>query len=146
MITEYLASPDFAGLAEATKEQHRQYCRLFLEWWGPLEVAGLAPKNVLKRRDDMQDRPAAANAMLRSLSVLLSWSVPRGYRADNPCRHVPTLKTGQGWGPWPWEMIEFAAREAPIWMWRAMALAVYSGQRQGDLLTMTWRQVRERNG
>jgi integrase len=97
---------------------------------------------VLKRRDDMADTPAAANGMLRSLSALLSWSVPRGYRADNPCKHVPSLKSGDGWGPWSWEMIELVEREAPTWMWHAIALAVYTGQRQGDVLGMSWRQVR----
>jgi hypothetical protein len=142
LIAEYLASPDFAGLAEATKVQYRQYCKLFGTWWGRLEVAGLQPKHVLKCRDKMRDKPAAANAMLRSLSALLSWSVPRGYRADNPCKFVPSLKSGDGWGPWPWDMIELAEREAPTWMWQAVALAVYTGQRQGDVLGMSWRQVR----
>jgi integrase len=39
-------------------------------------------------------------------------------------------------------MIELAEREAPTWMWHAIALAVYTGQRQGDVLGMSWRQVR----
>jgi integrase len=47
-----------------------------------------------------------------------------------------------GWSPWPWEMIELLHREAPPWMWRAAALALYTGQRQGDVLRMTWTAVR----
>ena len=49
------------------------------------------PAHVLTLRDKHQDKPATANAIIRTLSALISWSVPRGYRADNPCTHVRKL-------------------------------------------------------
>jgi integrase len=39
-------------------------------------------------------------------------------------------------------MIELVHQEAPAWMWQATALALYTGQRQGDVLEMTWTAVR----
>jgi len=38
-------------------------------------------------------------------------------------------------------MIELVRRLAPSWMWQATALALYTGQRQGDVLEMTWSAV-----
>jgi len=71
------------------------------------------------------------------------WSVPRGWRTDNPCLLVPKLKTGDGYEPWPWEVIELVEKHGPRWMWHAVALAVYTGQRQGDVLAMTRAKVKD---
>ena len=63
--------------------------------------------------------------MIRVLSALLSWSVPRGYRTDNPCEFVPKFTAGDGWAPWPWEAIEHFRDAAVPDMWLAAALALY---------------------
>jgi integrase len=73
---------------------------------------------------------------------MLSWSVPRGWRADNPCLLVPKLKIGDGYEAWPWELIERLERQGPAWMWQAAALALYTGQRQGDVLAMTRAKIK----
>lgn len=145
MIAEYLDSSDYRGLAKSTRAQYGLYARKFLAMWGPLEVRGLTPRNIVKARDAMESTPAAANAMLRSLSAILSWSVPMGFRDDNPVEHVRKLKGGVGYAPWPWEVIDTVERESPPWFWQAAALALYTGQRQGDVLAMRWSHI-ERGG
>jgi len=138
LIAAYCASPEFADLAETTRGDYLRYLKDIERQWGPLDVAGLSPAHVLALRDKRRDTPGAANAMIRVLSALLSWSVPRGYRPDNPCTHVRKLKTGDGYAPWPWDMIELVRLRGPTWMWQATALALYTGQRQGDVLQMSW--------
>lgn len=78
---------------------------------------------------------------MRVLSLLISWGIPRSYRCDNPCEHVRKLKIGEGWQPWPWEMIERVQDGAPAELWHAAALALYTGQRQRDVLGMKWSEV-----
>jgi integrase len=56
--------------------------------------------------------------------------------------HVRKLTIGDGWEPWPWEMIELVEKHAPGWMWHAVALALYTGQRQGDVLAMTRSKIK----
>ena len=90
--------------------------------------------------DCYADRPATANNLLRFLSSLLSWSVPRGWRSDNPCLLVPKLKGGKGYEPWPWQTIELARQHLRADLWYVVALALYTGQRLGDVLTMRWDQ------
>ena len=59
---------------------------------GAYEVKGIEPKNVLTLRDLYASTPASANNLLRCLSSMLAWSVPRGWRPDNPCREIKPLK------------------------------------------------------
>ncbi len=72
---------------------------------------------------------------------MIAWGVPRGYRADNPCRESRPLKTGDGWQPWSWDQIELARQSLPERLWHAVALALYTGQRQGDVLAMRWDHI-----
>jgi hypothetical protein len=44
--------------------------------------------------DRMSATPYAANQMLSVLRAVLEWSVPRGYRADNPAVGIKRLKVG----------------------------------------------------
>ena len=57
-------------------------------------------------RDMHAKTPAEANNLVRGLSAMIAWSVPRGWRSDNPCGHVKKLKIGEGWSPWSWDDIE----------------------------------------
>ena len=141
LVEAYKSSPEFASLAQSTKRDYERYLKIILQTWGSLDVGGLLPAHVLALRDSHQEAPGAANALVRTLSSLISWSIPRGYRTDNPCTYVRKLKTGGGWAPWPWEMIEAVRLYGLPWMWHATALALYTGQRQGDVLAMTWGQV-----
>jgi integrase len=142
LITAYRNSPEYCDLAGSTRRDYERYLGIILTTWGGFEVAGLLPAHVLALRDKHRMTPAAANGLIRTLSTLVSWSVPRGYRTDNPCQHVRKLSIGEGWSPWPWEMIELVRVKGPAWMWQATALALYSGQRQGDVLEMTWGSIK----
>lgn len=55
--------------------------------------------------------------------------------------NVKKLKGGEGYAPWPWGAIELFRAKARPEMVRAMALALYTGQRQGDVLRMQWHSV-----
>lgn len=142
LVKSYRSSPEFAELAAATRRGYERHLDIIENKWGDLQVAGLQPVHVLKLRDKYRSTPATANALIRTLSALISWSVPRDYRTDNPCQHVRKLAIGEGWEPWPWEMIELLEQHGPAWMWEAAAIALFTGQRQADVLAMTRAKVR----
>lgn len=135
-------SPEWNALSDTTKREWKRHRSRIVAAWGSLEVRGIAPKHVLALRDQWADKPATANNMLRCLSSMLAWSVPRDWRDDNPCREVKMLKGGEGYAPWPWEVIEAAEAELKAKgredLWWAIALALYTGQRLGDCLSMKW--------
>ncbi|MGB9167186.1 MAG: tyrosine-type recombinase/integrase [Rhodomicrobium sp.] len=141
LIEAYKASPEWGTLSSSTRSDWSRYLRRIVEIWGGLQVRGLESKHVLSLRDKYQDKPAAANNLLRCLSSMLGWSIPRGWRTDNPCLHVKKLKGGEGYAPWTWEQITYFRERAKPELWWAAALALYSGQRQGDCLSMTWGDI-----
>jgi len=142
LIEAYKESPEWRELSDASRRDYGRYLDELKAMWGDLRVADLEPNDVLTLRDRRSDRPAAANYLIRVLSLVISWGVPRGYRTDNPCEHVRKLKIGEGWEAWPWEAIELVEKHGPTWMWQAVALALYTGQRQADVLAMTRAKIR----
>ena len=131
MIAAYKAAPEWQQLADTTRANWDLYLKRIHDAWGCLEVRGIEPKHVLALRDNYAATPAAANNLLRCLSSILSWSVPRGWRADNPCLLVPKLRGGEGYEPWPWEMILLARQHLRPDLWQAAALALYTGPAHG---------------
>lgn len=76
------------------------------------------------------------------ITSCVRWSIPRGYRSDNPCKHVRKLKGGEGYEPWSWEhILHFREHVSKPELWWAAALALYSGQRQSDDIGMLWSDV-----
>lgn len=138
---ETKASPEWRQLGEKTKIDWRRYRRWIVDAWGDLEVKGIEPKHVLALRDTYAEMPASANNLLRCLSSMMMWSVPRGWRADNPCREVKRLKGGDGYEPWPWTVINASRKALAPYLWWAVALALYTGQRLGDVLAMKWSDI-----
>ena len=136
VMEEWHASPEWNELAAKTREEWTRYCERILGVWGPLEVSGIEPRHVLKLRDAYENTPAAANNLLRCLSSMIAWSIPRGYRTDNPCRGVRKLKGGDPYEPWPWDVIDIVKSKARPDVWSVVALALYTGQRLGDTLKM----------
>lgn len=136
LIKAWKKSPEWNGLGARTKVEWSRHSNRIEAAWGTLEVVGIQPKHVLELRDLWAHVPATANNMLRCLSSMLGWSVPRGWRGDNPCREVPKLKGGEGYAPWPQEAIDEAREELPKELWWYVALALFTGQRKGDVLAM----------
>lgn len=143
LIKAYKKSPEWLQLKPSTKEGWGIYLARIDAAWGALEVRGLEPRHVLRFRDKWADKPATANATMRCLSSLLSWSVPRGWRTDNPCREIRPLKGGDGYSPWPDDMLTLAEKEMRTDLWWSAALALYSGQREADCIKMTWADIKD---
>jgi len=154
LIRDYQASPEWADMSEGTRVEWGRHHKTIKKAWGDLQLRATEPKHVLQLRDSFadippadpklrtkplekyKDRPAAANNLLRALSALLSWSVPRGWRPDNPCDHVPKLKGGDGYPPWPMRAIDHHRKHGRPHLWYVAAHALYTGQRQSDVLGM----------
>ncbi|WP_339083801.1 tyrosine-type recombinase/integrase [Hyphomicrobium sp. ghe19] len=136
LVGAWHASPEWRQLSEKTKIDWKRYSERIKASWGELQVRGIGPPNVLTLRDLYADTPASANNLIRCLSAMLAWSVPRGWRLDNPCREIKPLKGGSEYAPWPWEAIKEAEDRLREDLWQVAALALYTGQREDDVLSM----------
>lgn len=141
LIAAYQASPEFNALKASTQSQWRLQHGRIATAWGALPVAGLETKHVLSLRDRLGKRPAIANHLVRALSSMLSWAVPRGWLKHNPCFGIKKLKGVGTYSPWSWDQIMLFKAHARPRFWQAAALALYSGQRQDDVLKMRWTDI-----
>ena len=141
LLKDYRASPEFAQKADRTKILNERHMRLIAQAWGPLQVRGLKPKHVLQLRNSLADRPRMADQVVSLLSAIIGWGVPRDYADANPCREIRKLSKSDGYAPWSWADIEHARQHLPPHLWYPVALALYTGQRQSDVLAMTWNRI-----
>lgn len=141
LVREYKKSPEWRELGERTRQERVRHLDRIEAMWGGLPVKGLEPRHVLQIRDSYSETPASANNLLIAVSALVSWSIPRGWRQNNPCVGIKRLKLGEGYPPWSWEQIELFRQHARAELWQAAALALYSGQRLSDVLKMRWDEV-----
>ncbi len=136
LIARYLDSPEFAEKSEATQKNYRIYLGKLKQKIGPFPATDIRPRHIMELRDLYAATPAAANQVVHVAGTLFVWGVPRDFVSGNPCRDVPSLKTGEGHMPWPeWAFVmmrESFRDELRI----ACELALYTGQRQGDVLRM----------
>lgn len=143
MVADYKASPEWRELAPATRASWQLWLSYVERAWGDLPVRGIEIHHILKLRDRFADKPATANNVLRVLSAVLSWGVLRKFLTANPCLGARGLKLkgGAPYDPWPWAMIELLRQAAPARLWHVAAVALYTGQRQGDVLAMRWSDI-----
>lgn len=146
----YLASAEYDNLAESTRTYWRyvidQICRRpnksGVGTVADNPVAALERRHILEWRDDMKKTPGAANTMLRVLKTWLSFAVDRSFRKDNPALGIKELKGGRFRA---WSDAELAAFEDkwPIGTTQraAYSLALYTGQRRGDVARMKWSMI-----
>jgi integrase len=161
LIKAYKGSAKWQGMSQSTRTNWKHYLEYVEEKWGDLRVELVRPEHIARLHEDYADllpaepqqrtkpddqyanRPAAANNLLRALSAMLSWSVPRGWRADNPCAEIELLKTGEGYPPWPLRAIEHYKKHGKAHLWWVVAHALYTGQRQSDVLAMKRSDLRD---
>lgn len=85
LIAVFSASPEWNELSASTQQLWRPLLDRVEKNWGSLPVVGLEPRHVLALRDKYTKHPGVANNMIRALSAMLTWSIPRGWRTTNPC-------------------------------------------------------------
>jgi integrase len=145
LIKQFCASKEWRKLADSTKEIGRINLNAVDAKWGktPLKIAENKRSRpvFLKWHDKLAEtHPRAADAKLAALARVLSWGVDRGLIDHNPVktfsRAYSSDRSEQIWLP---EHIEAFGKVASPELMDALALALHTGQRQGDLLRLTWR-------
>ena len=74
--------------------------------------------------------------------MVLNFAIDRELIQINPAANIDKLPTGNGWEAWPEPAIERAKKELRGPCRVAFYLALYTGQRKGDILEMSLKQIR----
>lgn len=151
LVDRYLASAEFRALADDTQTDYSRTCALLKEELrDPVTKASLAFRYVTRAmlkalRDEHATRPRKANKIQQMSSRLYSWGneadlVPDGC---NPAIGLKKLKRKGGEReivPWSDAEIAWIQAAAPAHVLTPVLVALYTGQRREDVVSMTWQQ------
>lgn len=135
LITAYRGSQEFDWLKPRTQKDYGAYLDRFLIAAGDRLVRETTRADIYQLRDGMSKTPVAANHMISVLRTLIEWSIPRGYRTDNPALEIKKLKSDEGGAePWPEDAYCYVLAHAPEDLRRMAFLGRACGQRREDLV------------
>lgn len=137
----YLTSPDFARLAPATQKAYKALLP-YLDGIRHMAVQDVEIGHIAHIRDKLAEakRPGMANLFVSVASALFAWGMQRGHRKHyNPAHGITAIPLGEreAWPVWALQKAE-AEMQGPVRL--AFMLALYTAQRQGDIIAMTWAQ------
>ncbi len=144
VLQAFQRSQDFLGLAERTRADYVAKIRLIERKFGDFPVTALTDRRT--RGVFMAWRDGLATTSRRQadyawvvLARILSWALNRGLIAANPCEKGGRLYRGSRTDK-IWTADDEAAflGKAPRHLRLALILALWTGQRQGDLLRLPW--------
>jgi integrase len=143
IIAGYKASQDFLGLSKRSQSDYLQQIAKIEEAFGTLPIAALddarVTKDFLEWRDNMANSPRQADYAWTILMRLCSWARARGLTLYRPPERVERLyHADRSEKIWKEQHIAAFMAVASEALQRAMVLAIETGQRQGDLLTLPW--------
>lgn len=144
VLRAYQDSTDFTDLAPRTRTDYvRQIKRIEAEF-GDMPIAALADRRVRDEFKSWRDRLAKASRRQADyaftvLALILAWAYDRGRVPANPCERSGRLyRSKRVESVWTAEDEKAFLAVAPERLRLAFMLAVWTGQRQGDLLKLTW--------
>jgi integrase len=145
VLDEFRRSPDFAALAPRTQKDYSKHLLGLEAEFGDLPLEALSDR---RARGDIlawRDRLAAksrrqADYAFAILARTLAWARNRGLVTVNPCERAGRVyRSKRNDKIWTFQHELDFYSSAPRHLHAALALALWTGQRQGDLLRLKWR-------
>lgn len=144
LIKAYRLSPEWNRLRPVTRESYERHLVRILDEFGEYPLSQLSRRGVrgafLQWRDEMASKtPRQADMTLQIFRIVLNFALDREYALVNPLLRLrPIAVSTRRDNIWSDDVIKRFMDKAPERMQRAMLLALWTGQRQSDLLALKW--------
>lgn len=145
LIDEYLDSNAFTALKPKTQRTYLyQIDKRIRPEFHDMAISALSERGTRREILDWRQRigktaPRQADLAFRTLARIISWALDREIISLNPCLNAGKLYAGTRrdivWTP---EQEAAFRASAPKHLCLALDLALWTGQRQGDLLELQW--------
>jgi integrase len=137
----YRLSPEWLGLAESTRSTYSVYLKDVERLQG-MPVKAITRRQIIELRNTIAARRGngASTGFLRSASALFTWAIDNDWIEHSPANRVKPIPGGH-LPSWTWEQAQHAMTHLPEPYRRAVVLAVYIGQRRGDLAALQWSDI-----
>jgi len=145
LLQQYQASEDFRALADSTRRSYVPLIVRIEKAFGDFPLSALTDRRTrgvfMAWRDEIASSAGRRQAdyAWTVLARVLSWSINRGLITYNPCERGGRVYRGNRVDK-IWTPDDEAAflRSAPSHLHLPLLLALWTGQRQGDLLRLPW--------
>lgn len=140
----FLVSSDYTLLADRTQKDYKKHLIHIRSEFGDLPIAALEDRRTRGEFLAWRDRVGrgsqrTADYRFSILARIIAWALDRGLVTVNPCKRPGRLYRGSR-AEFVWRETEeesFYAK-APEHLHLALRLAIWTGQRQGDLIELKW--------
>jgi len=143
-LNAYQASPKFTDLAPLTRKDYVRQIKQIEAELGDFPLAAPPDRRTRSEFPAWRDKLALksrrqADYTFSTFAAIMAWANDQGLILSNPCGRPGKLHRSQrAESIWPTEDEAALKAVAPPHLWLAYLLAVWTGQRQGDLLRLTW--------
>jgi integrase len=145
ILQGYQTSEDFRGLADSSRRSYVALIVRIEKEFGDFPLSALTDRRTRGLFMAWRDKLAAASGRRQAdyawsvLARVLSWALDRGLVAANPCTHGGRLYRGsRRESIWTARDEASFLERAPAHLHLPLLLALWTGQRQGDLLRLPW--------
>jgi integrase len=145
LLFQFQDSAEFQfGISPRTRRDYIKQIKRIERTFGDFPIKALNDSRsrsvFLEWRDELaRTSLRQADYAYATLARLLSWAHGRGLIASNPCSKAGKLYHGSRAAKiWKDDEVQRFLTTAPSYLGLAMLLAINTGQRQGDLLRLSW--------
>lgn len=143
LVVSFQNSVEYAKLKPRTKKDYEDHFPHILEQFADLPIPALEERGIRAVIKDwhegMAAAPRRADMRLSALSRVLSFAVDREIIDINKALGISKLSHGTRRDIiWTGEQLDKYVHSAPEPLAQAVMLGLWTGQRQGDLLTLPW--------
>lgn len=147
LIQRYRGSVEFTRLRSLTRRDYLKQLDKIDARFGKLSLRAMSDRSIAEHiyawRDELAASPRRADYAIQVLKLLLAWGVKRGFIETNRAVGVERLyRADRREQSWSDAQVTAFLATAPEPLARALVLAIETGQRQGDLLTLSWSAVK----
>jgi integrase len=144
ILQGYQTSDDFRSLAERTRADYVKHIKAIEKKFGDFPLSALSDRRTRGVFMAWRDKLALASRRQADyawvvLARTLSWALNRGLVLSNPCVKGGRLYRGSRADKiWTADDEALFLKHAPAHLHLPLLLALWTGQRQGDLLRLPW--------
>lgn len=143
LIELYRASRHFGSLAQTSQKSYAWLIERIDARFGQLPIEEFSKRGartaIRQWRDSLMTHPTSADRTMGVFRLLLNFAVNEEYLLRNPLAGIGTVhKSSRRDIIWSDDQVATFLSRAPRHLGRALLLAIWTGQRQSDLLSLKW--------
>lgn len=143
LVAQYVKSPEYEKLRPASKTSYDAAIAQIYADFFDLPIEALDERGAravfIDWRDKFSATPRKADILIEVMRRILSHALYREQIARNPAAGIkPLANDTRREIIWTDKQIKRFMQSAPDYLCRALTLALWTGQRQSDLLALTW--------